>query len=92
MDVRDGSISIFGWFHLNKPKNDVFFVLGNLKIKVNDTEYTGLAIKIVDGLIMTADGRMIRHGTTASDYDGSIFGMQFAANSISMGSKLEEDI
>ena len=43
----------------------------------------------MDGLLVTGDGRMIRHGTTALVVDGSIFGVQFAANGILMSSNME---
>ena len=90
VDVQDGSISIFGWFHLSNPQPDVYFILGNMGVKVDGHEFTGLAVKIVDGLVIVGNGRMLCHGTTASDYDGSIFGMQFAANGMSMVSKINE--
>src|SRR5688572_23142514 len=31
VDVRDGSKSIFGWFHLNPPKTDQYFLLSHLR-------------------------------------------------------------
>lgn len=91
VDVWDGSISIFGWFHIGQPISDGYFLLSNLKVKMDGHDYTGLAIKLVDGLLVTGDGQMICHGTTTSRFNGSIFGIQFAANGISMGSKLETE-
>jgi len=90
VDIQDGSISIFGWVHLTPPQSNVYFLMSNLQIDVDGKDFTGLAVKIVDDLVITGDGRMICHGMTASNYDGSIFGMQFAANGISMVSKLNE--
>lgn len=88
VDVRDGSTSIFGWFHIGYPISTGYFLMGNIKVKVKGHIYTGLAIKLVDGLIISGDGQMICHGTTASFFDGSLFGIQFAANVVSMGSKM----
>lgn len=89
VDIRDGSISVFGWLHLNKPVIPRYFLLSNLKVSVNGRVYNGLAIKLVDGLLMTGDGRFIRHGTTTSKVKGTIFGYQFAANGVSMSSNIE---
>ena len=50
-----------------------------------------MAIKLVDGLLVSGDGRIICHGTTASQFDGQLFGIQFSANGISMNSKVEEN-
>lgn len=90
LDIRDGSLSIFGWLHIGIPISSGYFLLGNLKVTVQGKEYNGLAIKLVDGLLITGDGRMLRHGTTTSDFNGTIFGYQFAANGITMSSKIEK--
>jgi len=63
--------------------------MSNLKINICGREFTGLAVKLVDGLLVSGNSHIICHGTTASEFDGSIFGIQFAANCISMGSKME---
>jgi hypothetical protein len=89
VDVRDGSSSIFGWFHIGNPITNRYFLMSNLKIDIHGRVYTGLAVKLVDGLLVAGDGHIICHGTTASEFDGSIFGIQFAANGISMSSKME---
>jgi len=89
VDVRDGSISIFGWFHIGRPITDRYFLMSNLRVEKQGHVFTGLAIKLVDGLIVTGDGRMICHGTTTSKFNGEIFGIQFAANGVSMSSKME---
>ena len=64
--------------------------MSNLQVQFEDNMYNGIAIKFVDGLVVSADGQMIRHGTTSSDFDGNQFGVQFAANGILMTSVTEE--
>ena len=86
VDIWDGSMSIFGWFHIGHPITNSYFLLSNLKVICDGTEYNGVAIKLTDGLIIAGDGQMICHGTTTAKFDGSIFGIQFAANALSMSS------
>ena len=77
---------LVGYIWVNLLQQD--FLMSNLEVTVHGRQYKGLAIKIIDGLLVTADGRFIRHGTTSSIFDGSIFGYQFALNGISMSSKI----
>jgi len=91
VDIRDGSISVFSWFHVGKPITDGYFVLSNLQLEVDGIFFNGVAIILIDGLLVSGDGRIIRHGTTASQFDGLLFGIQFAANGISMNSRIEEN-
>ena len=88
VDIRDGSMSIFGWLEIGKPITSGYFLLSNMMVNVGGHDYKGIAIKLVDGLLVAADGRSIWHGTTANEFNGTMFGYQFAANGISMGSKL----
>src|SRR5687767_4900169 len=73
-------------FHIGKPIADGYFVLSNLCIKVQESYYNGMAFKLVDGLVVTGNSQIIHHGTTSSKFNGSIFGIQFAANGISVSS------
>ena len=61
--------------------------MSNLSLEVEGVKYNGVAVKLVDGLMITFDGRMIRHGTTICDHVGPIHGFHIAANGISMRSK-----
>ena len=81
--------SIFSWFHIGKPKTDGYFVLSNLKIIHEEKHYNGLAIKLIDSLLILGDGQILRHGTTVTEFLGTIFGIQFAANAISMTSTFD---
>ena len=85
----DGFISVFGQVHLNTHTTNKYFLLSNLQVKVETKVYNGLAIKLVNGLLISGDGQMIQHGTTSSKVDSCIFKLQFSANGVSMKSKVE---
>ena len=59
-----------------------YFVLPNMKGKVpgTDREYNGIAIKLLDGVLIGWDGCLIRHGTSiVGSRVGNTYGTFFAA-------------
>ena len=88
VDIRDGSISIFSWVHIGKPETDGYFVSSNLQVRDAGKNYNGMAIKLVDGLILSGNGHMLCHGNTTLQFLGTIFGIQFSANGVSITTKL----
>ena len=58
-----------------------YFVLPNMVGTFPDSnrEYNGIAIKLTHGVLVSWDGRLIRHGTSVMNRQGNVFGTFFAA-------------
>lgn len=68
VDIRDDSVIIFSWYLIGSPVTDGYFVLNNLQVTFGEQVYNELAIKLVDGLLVSADGHFIRHRMTSSEF------------------------
>jgi hypothetical protein len=91
-DVRDNGITCIGWFNSNNETHcrdqhkDVFFVFGNLKTNFNDKIYSGIAVKLYDGVFLSYDGRLVFHGTTIGPCDCNYGGFALVGNAVSASS------
>ena len=90
VDIRDAGVGVFVWFRdCDKITKDGYFLLSNTMVHVNEVDYNGVAIKLVDGVMLTFDGRMIRHGTTKCHHNGKIYGFHVGPNAITIWSKVD---
>ena len=67
-DVNDCSYSFSIWSEdIPGSAKNWFFILPNALVRHNDRTYNGIAIRLFHGAAIAWDGRIHRHGTTATD-------------------------
>lgn len=87
-DFRDGSMGVYIFFQDDNTVqvSDGYFLFGNLMAIVDGKIKKGVAVKLVPGLMIAFDGRMIRHGTTRCHHKCPIYGIHTCSNAITMRS------
>jgi hypothetical protein len=71
-DVADGSVGYSVWVELVPgTASNWFFVLPNVMVKREGKTYNGVAIQLFHGASIAWDGRIIRHGTTITQPNGT---------------------
>ena len=81
-DVNDASQGFSIWTEEHPgTTDDWYFVLPNMHgtFPNSDKEYYGIAIKLTHGVLISWDGRRIRHCTSMMNRRGNVFGTFFAA-------------
>jgi len=93
LDVRDGSIGAILWVTEGDISvDDIYFLLANAEVDYNGKKWKGVAIKLTDGIMISFDGRMIRHGTTECTRVERIYGFHISANAITMRAEVVRNI
>jgi hypothetical protein len=96
VDVMDGSAGMSMWTELRPgTAKNWYFVLPNLIVTHDGTDYVGVVIKLDHGTTISWDGRLIRHCTSVTDVNGGdvegenhVFGMFFSTKANTLGAQM----
>lgn len=92
-DINDGSVGCSVWTELiSGDSSNWYFVVPNVLIGTNGRTYQGLALCVNKGTAIAWDGRIVRHGTSDTQFStgNSTFGWFWSADIIAMRKSMED--